>query len=145
LKLLRTGCVGYVKNNGFLCFMAFLNHSVDVICKLFDVLRIQLRCIILEWSVVLLGSRISENLLRQHLSHPADILPSLSLSYIRGTTSEFMVTKVSEYPKPASHVMIMRQGSECDSVLDGGDIFFSRFLSLRNSLLSLHKTFPASS
>jgi hypothetical protein len=73
LKLLRTGCVGYVKNNGFLCFMAFLNHSVDVICKLFDVLRIQLRFIILEWSVVLLGSRISENLLRQHLSHPADI------------------------------------------------------------------------
>jgi hypothetical protein len=53
--------------------MAFLYRSVDVICKLFDVLRIRLRCIILEWSVVSLGSRISENLLRQHLSHPADI------------------------------------------------------------------------
>jgi hypothetical protein len=64
--------------------MEFLYHSVDVICKLFDVLRIQLRCKMLEGCVVLLESRILENLLRQHLSHPADIhsllCPCLSLT-----------------------------------------------------------------
>lgn len=89
--------------------MDILSQSVDVICKLFDVLPIQFGCVILEGFVTLLDSWISENLLRQHLSHPLlHTLPSLSLSYIHRTTSEVMVTKVPEYPKPASHILIMR-------------------------------------